>query len=78
MSLPQVLVPLFTHFLPIMYFFYMSLDMLIRDARKLEHRLVALMSFFFMNLFLSEYVRHQLPIESVRSFPRYGSARPAS
>lgn len=63
MSLQQVFVPLFTHFLPILYFFYMSLDLLIRDARKVEHRLVALTSFFFMNLFLAEYVRHQLPIE---------------
>jgi len=62
-SLPQVFVPLFTHFLPIMYFFYMCLDMLIRDARNVEHRLVALTSFFFLNLFLAEYVRHQLPIE---------------
>jgi len=63
MSLPQVFVPLFTHFLPILYFFYMSLDMLIRDVRKVEHRLVSITSFFFMSLFLSELVRHQLPIE---------------
>lgn len=63
MSLPQVFVPLFTHFLPILYFFYMSLDMLIRDARKVEHRLVSITSLFFMNLFLAELVRHQLPIE---------------
>jgi hypothetical protein len=59
----HVFVPLFTHFLPILFFFYMSLDMLIRDARKVEHRLVAVTSFFFINLFLAEYVRHQLPIE---------------
>ena len=63
MSLPQVFIPLFTHFLPILYFFYMSLDLLIRDARKVEHRLVSLTSLCFMNLFLAELVRHQLPIE---------------
>jgi len=63
MTAPQVFVPLLTHFAPILYFAFMSIDMLVRDARKVEHRLVSVISLCFMSLFLAEYVRHQLPIE---------------
>jgi len=63
MTPQQVFVPLLTHFVPILYFAFMSIDMLIRDARQLEHRLVSVISLCFMNLFLAEYVRHQLPLE---------------
>jgi len=63
LSLSQVVVPLFTHLLPILFFAYMGMDLLIRDARKVEHRLVSLTSLCFMMLFVEEYVRQQLPIE---------------
>lgn len=62
MSLSQVIVPLFTHLIPILFFAYMGMDMLIRDAKRVEHRLVSLTCLCFMMLFVEEYVRQQLPV----------------
>lgn len=63
MELSQVIVPLLTHFIPILFFLYMGLDVLLRNARRSEHVLLASIAFCFMLLFTEEYVRHQLPIQ---------------
>ncbi|TVY02327.1 sensor domain-containing protein [Cohnella terricola] len=62
MSPSQVIVPIFTHFFPILFFVYMTIDVLARNSIKVEHRLVGATSFCFMLLFAEEYVRQQLPI----------------
>jgi diguanylate cyclase (GGDEF)-like protein len=62
MDLSTVIVPVFTHLLPIMFFAYMGLDVWLRNPKKVEHRLVGITSLCFLLLFLEEYIRHQLPI----------------
>ena len=62
MSPESIIIPLFTHFVPILFFFYMGLDVWLRNPSKVEHRLVGITAACFLLLFLAEYVRHQLPI----------------
>lgn len=57
------IVPLFTHLLPILFFMYMMLDVLLRDPRRTEHRLVFGILCCCMLMFTEEFVRHYLPIE---------------
>jgi diguanylate cyclase (GGDEF)-like protein len=63
LSLSEVIIPLFTHFIPILFFVYMGIDVLLRNPKKVEHRLVSVTALCFMLLFTEEYVRHQLPLE---------------
>src|SRR5690554_6787838 len=63
MGLTEVIIPLFTHFVPILFFVCMGIDVLQRNTKKVEHRLLSLITLCFMLLFAEEYVRHQLPIE---------------
>lgn len=58
-----MIMPLFTHFIPILFFVYMGIDVLRRNPKNVEHRLVSIMILCFMLLFTEEYVRNQLPIE---------------
>lgn len=46
----------------VFYFAYMAIDVLLRNPRKTEHRLISLISLCYLLLFLSEYIRYQLPI----------------
>ncbi|MFC3804087.1 diguanylate cyclase domain-containing protein [Cohnella sp. GCM10012308] len=62
MSLQQALIPLFTHLLPLALFICMGLDVLIRNSKKTEHRLVSIITLCYSSLFLEEYVRQLLPI----------------
>lgn len=62
MSLQQALIPLFTHLLPIALFICMGIDVLIRNPKKTEHRLISLVTLCYSSLFLEEYVRQLLPI----------------
>ncbi len=62
MSLYSVILPLFTHVLPMLFFVFMGVDVWIRNPRKTEHRLVGITALCFVLLFMEEYVRHQLPI----------------
>lgn len=50
------------YLIPMMFFFYMGIDVMIRDSKKVEHRLLALITFCYIMLFMEEYIRHQLPI----------------
>ncbi|RIE04733.1 PAS domain-containing protein [Cohnella faecalis] len=63
MSLSQVIIPLFTHLLPVLFFVYMGVDVLLRNPGKVEHRLVSAIILCCMLLFMEEYVRNLLPIE---------------
>ncbi len=49
---------------PILFFAYMGTDVLTRNPRKVEHRLIALTSVVYILLFAGEYIRHQLPISA--------------
>lgn len=62
MSLDAILVPLLTHFIPMLFFFYMAIEVWIRNPSSVEHRLVGITAVCFMMLFAEEYVRHQLPL----------------
>jgi len=57
-----VIVPLFTHFIPILFFVYMALDVWMRNRRRIEHWLASGIIVCCAMMFLEEYVRHQLPI----------------
>ncbi|WP_438351066.1 sensor domain-containing diguanylate cyclase [Paenibacillus sp. FA6] len=63
MTLLSEIIPLFTHFIPILFFMFMMTEVLLRNHKRTEHRLVFAIMFCCMMLFLEEYVRHQLPIE---------------
>ena len=63
MNLSEVLLTLIVYLLPMLFFFYMGLDVLLRNPKKTEHRLVSLITGCYFLLFLEEYVRFLLPIE---------------
>ena len=63
MNLQESIILLFTHGLPILFFMYMATDVLLRNKKKTEHILLALIAFCYLLLFTEEYVRHQVPIE---------------
>ncbi|WP_219835632.1 GGDEF domain-containing protein [Paenibacillus sp. R14(2021)] len=62
MSLKESLIPLIAYLLPILFFMYMGIDVLLRNLRSAEHRLVSVMIGCYLLLFLEEYVRFQLPM----------------
>ncbi|MGG1515011.1 hypothetical protein ABE504_06335 [Paenibacillus oryzisoli] len=41
MTVAAVIVPLFTHLIPILFLGFKSIDVLIRNLKKLEHRLLS-------------------------------------
>ncbi|MGD7045646.1 diguanylate cyclase domain-containing protein [Jeotgalibacillus proteolyticus] len=59
----DVFIPLAVYMLPAFILFYMAVDVFWRNPKKVEHRLVSLSILCYGMLFLSEYVRHLLPIE---------------
>ena len=63
MTLAASVAPLLTHFVPIVYFVYMLVDILSRNRRKTEYLLVSGIIACCLSLFLEEFVRHYLPIE---------------
>ncbi|MEC0227523.1 sensor domain-containing diguanylate cyclase [Paenibacillus alba] len=62
MNLTETLIPVFTYLLPILFFLYTGLDVLLRNTKSSEHRLVSLMISLYFLLFLEEFIRYQLPI----------------
>jgi len=63
MELSFALLLLATHGLPILFFAYMSTEVLVRNQRSVEHILLSVISFLYLLLFAAEYVRAQVPIE---------------
>jgi len=63
MSLSFALLLLVTHGVPILFFAFMSTDVLVRNHRSVEHILLSLISLCYLLLFAEEYVRNQVPIE---------------
>jgi diguanylate cyclase (GGDEF)-like protein len=63
MSLSFALLLLVTHGLPILFFAYMSTEVLVRNIKSVEHILLSIISFLYLLLFAEEYVRNQVPIE---------------
>lgn len=62
MTVSQAIIPLFTHFIPILFFVFMLTDVILRNYKKTEHWLAGGIIFCCMMLFTEEFVRHQLPI----------------
>ncbi|WP_115994618.1 sensor domain-containing diguanylate cyclase [Cohnella lupini] len=50
------------YLLPILFFVYMGTDVIVRNSKKVEHRLLSLTAIVYILLFSEEYIRHQLPI----------------
>jgi len=63
MPLSFALLLLATHGLPILFFAYMSTEVLVRNKKSVEHILLSLISLFYLLLFAEEYVRNQVPVE---------------
>ncbi|AIQ39286.1 GGDEF domain-containing protein [Paenibacillus sp. FSL R7-0297] len=63
MSPTQVWIPIVFYWLPMLFFFYMGVDVLLRNPKKIEHRLVSATILCYFLLFLEEYIRYMLPIE---------------
>lgn len=63
MSATAAITPIFTHFLPIMYFVLLLTDVLRRDRNRKEYLLVAGIIACCLSMFMEEFVRHYLPIE---------------
>ncbi|WP_027087008.1 histidine kinase N-terminal 7TM domain-containing diguanylate cyclase [Cohnella panacarvi] len=51
------------YFIPIIFFVCMAVDVLLRNPKRTEHRLVSLVAICFLLMFATEYARHQMPIE---------------
>ena len=63
MSLSFALLLLVTHGIPILFFAYMSTEVLVRNKKSIEHILLSVISLLYLLLFAAEYVRNQVPIE---------------
>ncbi|NQX48353.1 diguanylate cyclase [Paenibacillus tritici] len=63
MSPTQVWIPVVCYWLPMLFFFYMGMDVLLRNPKKIEHRLVSVSILCYFLMFLEEYIRYMLPIE---------------
>lgn len=62
MTLSQTIVPLFTHFLPMIFFVFMLMDVVVRNRRSAEHLLAGGIILCCMLMFTEEYVRQMLPL----------------
>lgn len=63
MSPTHVWIPVVFYWLPMLIFFYMGLDVLLRNPKKIEHRLVSATILCYFLMFLEEYFRYMLPME---------------
>ncbi|MEO4053857.1 diguanylate cyclase [Solibacillus sp. CAU 1738] len=63
MNLEEAIILLFTHGIPILFFMYMATNVLLRNRKKTEHILLALIALCYLLLFAEEYVRNQVSIE---------------
>lgn len=63
MELSKTLILLFTYGVPILFFAYMAIYILLRNHRRTEHRLLSLIAICYLLLFAEEYVRQQAAIE---------------
>lgn len=62
MSFAAVVIPIFTHFVPIVYFVFMLTDVFARNRKKMEHLLASGIILCCLLMFLEEFIRHYLPI----------------
>ncbi|SDD78340.1 hypothetical protein SAMN02799630_04030 [Paenibacillus sp. UNCCL117] len=62
MTFKEAALPLLVYLLPMLFFVYMGTDVLLRNPKKTEHRLVSLIIACYFLLFLEEYVRQLLPV----------------
>lgn len=63
MSPSEVWIPIVCYWVPMLLFFYMGAEVLLRNPRKIEHILVSLSILCYFLLLLEEYIRYMLPIE---------------
>lgn len=62
MSGDKVVIYGLAFFIPIIFFVYMAIDVLLRNPKKTEHRLASSFAVCFALMYTAEYARHQLPI----------------
>ena len=62
LSPSEVWIPIVCYWIPIVFFFYMGIDVFLRNPKKLEHILVSLTILCYLLLFLEEYIRFMLPM----------------
>lgn len=63
MSPTHVWIPVVFYWLPMLIFFYMGMDVLLRNPKRTEHRLVSATILCYFLMFLEEYFRYMLPME---------------
>lgn len=63
MELKEALILLLTHGIPILFFAYMAIDVLLRNRKKTEHIIISLISICYLLLFTEELVRNLVKIE---------------
>jgi len=63
MTATTAIVPVFTHFIPIMFLVFMMTDIFWRNPRRTEHRLACGIILSCLSMFMEEFVRHYLPVE---------------
>ena len=59
------------YLLPAFLLSHLALDVLLRNPRQVEHRLLSLFVFGYAMLFLAEFGRHLSPIEASPAFVTY-------
>jgi diguanylate cyclase (GGDEF)-like protein/PAS domain S-box-containing protein len=62
MSWTEVWTFAIAYWIPILFFVYMATDVILRNPRKLEHRVLCINAIAYILLLTEEYIRHQLPI----------------
>ncbi|GGD01886.1 diguanylate cyclase domain-containing protein [Pontibacillus salipaludis] len=63
MTVESIITSIFIYLIPILFLFYMAIEVLLRNVQSKIHRLASLIVLWFVLLFLEEYIRHLLPIQ---------------
>ena len=63
MPLDSLLILLISHGIPMLLFLFMSIDVLLRNHRNLEHILVACLCLVYFLMFLGEAIRNLASID---------------
>lgn len=71
MTVMEVVLAIGVYLLPMLFFFYMGVDVLRRNPNKTAHRLVSLTIACYFLLFLEEWIRYMLPIAYSPVLTRY-------
>ncbi|KGP92609.1 diguanylate cyclase [Pontibacillus chungwhensis BH030062] len=62
MTVESIIMSFFIYLIPVLFLFYMAIEVFLRNVQSKIHRLASLIVLGYMLLFLEEYIRHLLPI----------------